>query len=131
MTTTAEKIAVMQAYLDGKPVELKLRGWVGENCKYKQFSPSSDTPRWDWATFDYRIAVTKPSINWDHVAKEFVCMMYSSGNWILTDVLPFTMTGGYPVWAPMSQPKYQLANAFSSFVPGTCAPEDSLVERPK
>lgn len=47
---TREKVAVMQAYLDGKTIELKQKRdvvwfqWPGEN-----------EPSWDWDEFHYRI----------------------------------------------------------------------------
>ena len=51
MKTTAEKIAIMQAYVDGKDVEFKIsmRGWI-RAC----------VPDWDWHTHDYRIAQQNP-----------------------------------------------------------------------
>lgn len=47
--TTKEKIAVMQAYLDGKKIQLAI--------KNKEDWEDYDTgePVWDWTCFDYRI----------------------------------------------------------------------------
>ena len=45
-----EQIKVMQHYADGKEVEIKLvSGWE-----------QLDTPKWDWAGYDYRIKKVKP-----------------------------------------------------------------------
>lgn len=54
MKTTEEKIAVMQAYLDGQQIEmsyitLPAVGWTGV-----------EHPKWDWLSLDYRIKSTKP-----------------------------------------------------------------------
>ena len=54
MTTTVEKIAVMQAFEDGKNIEFKLRekgNW--ETC---------DLPNWNWMECDYRIAEEPPKM---------------------------------------------------------------------
>lgn len=49
---TERAIEVMQAYLDGKPIEYQRNGmspefWIAVN-KYPE-------PRWDWGMFDYRV----------------------------------------------------------------------------
>lgn len=44
--TTAEKIEVMQAYLDGKQIQIK----VGDGWKDIYYEPE-----WDWGIHDYRI----------------------------------------------------------------------------
>ena len=66
MSTTAEKITVMQAYIDGKPIKVNGMRWLPP-CE----------PHWNWEDCDYSIAVTKPSINSDHVADRF--------KWMATD----------------------------------------------
>lgn len=50
MTTTAEKIAVMQAFEDGKEVEFRF-------CLTDEtWRPlKSPNPLWDWLSIDYRI----------------------------------------------------------------------------
>lgn len=45
-TTTQEKIAVMQAHVDGKKIQIYSNG---------SWSESYD-PRWNWTDFDYRVA---------------------------------------------------------------------------
>lgn len=54
---TEEKIAIMQAYLDGKPLEILVKGkWI----------PIEAEPVWDWAMFDYRISEIDDSIDWSN-----------------------------------------------------------------
>jgi hypothetical protein len=53
MTTTAEKIAVMQAYMDGKPIEYRL-------ALREKWNIATD-PGWNWANTEYRIAKTSPT----------------------------------------------------------------------
>ena len=52
--TTAEKIAVMQAYLAGKPIEITdayhVKPWRGLT--------NSREPHWNWYESDYRVAKT-------------------------------------------------------------------------
>ena len=48
MTTTAEKIAIMQAFEEGKVIErrgVEQGHWV-----------PSDKPAWNWFAFEYRVA---------------------------------------------------------------------------
>ena len=54
--TTAEKIAVMRAYLDGKPIEV-------QSASATVFLPwtlwkSKLEPNWDWGTVNYRVEKT-------------------------------------------------------------------------
>lgn len=50
MTTLKEKIAVMQAYADGMPIEFSSNG--------ETWHPMSD-PIWNWGVHDYRVAKKK------------------------------------------------------------------------
>jgi len=50
--TTQEKIAVMQACVDGKEIQLGMNDvWVD----------AVSNPRWNWADYDYRVKVEKKS----------------------------------------------------------------------
>ena len=50
MKTTKEKIAVMQAFEDGKKVEIKAGHWgEWQPCSIKGY------PCWNWETYDYRL----------------------------------------------------------------------------
>lgn len=75
MKTTAEMIAVMQAYADGKKIEFLGREWevnVWEECT---------SPLWDWTNFDYRIKPEqeyRPYIN----THEFIAASRKHGFWL-------------------------------------------------
>lgn len=68
MKTTEEMIAVMQHYVDGGSVEYEYA--KGKWC-------DNPFPTWCWGNVPYRIAVTKPSVNWDHVHPDY--------NWLARD----------------------------------------------
>jgi len=55
MTTTAEKIKVMQAFEDGAEIELA----IGDS----EWDPAG-TPEWDWIHFNYRVAEKPPRDIW-------------------------------------------------------------------
>ena len=78
----------------------------------------------------YRIAPTKPSIDWSHVHPDY--------KWLAVDKEGFA--GAYkdePRFSEKNQCWFselhdgRTVNHFSSFKPGTCKPEDSLVMRPE
>lgn len=132
MTTTAEKIAVMQAWEDGYAVEAISRATLAT-----QSNPvwlKVPTPIWDWFDVAYRIAVTKPSINWDHVSPDY--------NWLARDKsdgpdLNCFLYTGKPLlspweerWGILASAKYASAEGFASLDRGTCDWKDSLVMRP-
>lgn len=85
----------------------------------------SEFPAWlDY--WEYRIALTKPSINWEHVAPEYVALATDrdGSSYIFTRVPEATANTwgtGYPCKG---------AEIFQSFVKGTCDWKDSLVLRP-
>ena len=62
--STHEQIVVMQAFVDGKEVEVEMQGsgkvWI-----------LADRPRWDWYTFNYRIKV-EPKEMWAVYSEEGV-----------------------------------------------------------
>lgn len=124
---TKEKIAVMQAWLDGKKIQVD-SNYVG--IWYEIVGE----PRWNWISNTYRIKpeeVIKPSIGWDHVAKHF--------NFLATDQTGLSFLYEYrPVWSPtlqcwtVSRGEYIPARYYQSLNKGlNCPPEDSLIERPK
>lgn len=63
--TTKEMIAVMQAFADGAKIEFRNRGWASGVWLHSN-------PKWNWESCDYRVAVTKPSVDWSHVSDEFI-----------------------------------------------------------
>lgn len=55
MKTLLEKIAVMQAFADGKEIQ---RERNGSNAGFI----SDDRPQWDWYTYDYRVKPREPKV---------------------------------------------------------------------
>lgn len=119
MTTTEEKITIMQAFVDGKQIEifsLSLKIWV-----------ASSNPAWDWLNTQYRIKVTKPSIDWSHVADRFNYLSRDKiGGYILSTMKP---TGRHIDGHFMGRGECLDASVFSSLDPGTCDWKDSLICR--
>ena len=71
-------------------------------------------------------AITKPSIDWDHVSEDFQYLAQDSdGKGYLYSGKP---SQGERQW--VTNMLCTPANRFASFIPGTCNWEDSLVERP-
>ena len=61
MTTTAEKIAVMQAYERGEDVEFynyQLEKWIGLT------GMTGMEPEWSWKKYYYRIKPKEPKVIW-------------------------------------------------------------------
>ena len=70
-------------------------------------------------------AVTKPSIDWSHVSEDYNYLAQdSNGDGYLCGKNPHRMSMAWSMETPIC------ATAFSSYVPGTCDWEDSLVKRP-
>ena len=83
-------------------------------------------PAWDSQHY-YRVASTKPSIDWDHVHSDLNWLARDeSGSAYLYDVEP--VKGKY-TFAP--KPKMMDARPFASYKPGDCNWSESLVRRPK
>ena len=71
-------------------------------------------------------AITKPSIDWDHVSSEYGYLFQDSdGEGYLCGEEPSRVKSGWNVESP-----YISATTFTSYEPGTCDWKDSLVERP-
>lgn len=54
MTTLQEKIAIMQAFADGKAIEYTAK----EVSAFSDWEPVA-APRWDWPRVEYRVAKSK------------------------------------------------------------------------
>jgi len=116
--TRDEKIALLTAWVDGERIE--------------RFSFSNWTRHEGHAwgnSIAYRIAVTPNTINWDHVAPEFVAMATDAGvgTYLYRGVPTFSEDGG--AWRLYGSCAAD-ALPFASFRRGTVAPADSLVLRP-
>ena len=71
-------------------------------------------------------AITKPSIDWSHVSSEYNYLVQDSdGAGYLCCEKPSRTESGWN-----AESHYISADAFTSYVPGTCDWEDSLVKRP-
>lgn len=114
--------AIAHAWVDGAKIEVR-------NPK----SPYPELKEWQiikvpsWLEdCEYRIKPTKPSINWEHVAPEYVALATDSdGNGYLFTKIP---EASAHMWMAFST--WTGAEAFQSFVKGTCDWKDSLVLRP-
>lgn len=120
-----EKLALCEAVIDGKCVEIKFSEDGVWNTRHSKVLELYDT-------FEYRIAPEKPSINWDHVAPEFKYLCVNKlGDGFLSNQPYRNIANGYFEWGDWPTTTIIRADAFASFKPGNCAPEDSLVERPE
>lgn len=129
MTDHTEKtkamIAVMQAYVDGKPIE---------SCTRFSIWVSQPKPAWNWAAFDYRIATTPDTIDWSHVAPEWKYMARDrDGTANLYHCAPVIKDPGQDkYWVIGSRGgDFSSAKNFSSYVLGSVDWKDSLVSRPE
>lgn len=121
--TTKEIIKVMQAFEDGKPIESTFRQVVLDRWSHDKY------PAWNWVEYDYRVALTKPSWDWSHVSKEIDYLArhrHGSGTGFSHLPMPDDLHG---YWRSVGGVIVN-ANAFSSYTPGTCEWQDSLVVRP-
>ena len=59
MSTTAQKIEIMQAFADGKTIEYK--------CKGHDRWGEARTPQWNWSANDFRIKPEPPREFWVNV----------------------------------------------------------------
>lgn len=124
---TEEKIKVMQAYVDGHPIEYAFNS---PNANFRAFEMGC-TPSWNWSTYQYRIALTEDSINWDDVSDEYLFMARDEDGdaWLYTTRPRINaIRGDWTTNDPYLQPV--IASAFKSYKRGTVGWRDSLVKRP-
>ena len=118
---TAEMIAVMQAYVDGKPIEVSY-------CDGGAWSPSTE-PIWNWRFREYRIATIPDSINWDHVAPEWKWMARDkSGVVYFFKNEPKSGDRDSEIWSAAGG--HMEARGFASYTRGTVDWQQSIVRRP-
>ena len=74
---TKEKIEVMQAYLEGKVVQIRYgQEWIDWD------SEEFGEPEWCWDSDEWRIKpkeVVKPSIDWSHVSPKYKYLAMDRG----------------------------------------------------
>lgn len=122
---TAYKIKVMQAYLDGKPIEF-FNGYL-ENWEVWE---SDLEPVWSWLGTSYRVKeLTKPSINWDEVSDEYNWLACDGDGRVYLYEHPPEIDEESGVWC--SNCSFTNASAFKSFIKGNCDWEESLIQRPQ
>lgn len=112
--------AVAHAWVDGAKVEYRegVSPWL-----------SATTPQW-YPDTEYRVAVTKPSIDWSQVNPKFVALFQtSSGIGLLVPTVPSKCLSSGLFLVSFSCERAR-ADSFTSYVAGTCDPGDSLVLRP-
>jgi hypothetical protein len=134
LTTTEQKIAIMQAYLDGKTIEYRHKN-IPEDRDFLSFDRTDDeSPIWEWGLFDYRIKQSTPdNINWDHVHPDYNYMARDNDGLVyLYGKKPTRGSPHYGMWSTNEnqEGKVSGAQAFASFKQGEVDWKDSLVVRP-
>ena len=111
--------AIAHAWVDGAEIEWRNTALSGREWVVVRF------PTWE-ADWEYRIALAKPSINWEHVSPEYVALATDSdGNSFIYTRIPEATANTWTAACPCRS-----AEVFQSFVKGTCDWKDSLVLRP-
>lgn len=106
------KIALFAAWVDGARIE--------------RAGSTINAPAWH-AYAVYRVAPTKPSIDWSHVAPQFRWMATDKdGRTWVYEGMPIAHTRGWAAEGDLSE-----ASPFLSLRAGTCDWKDSLVQRPE
>lgn len=123
---TREMIKVMQAYVDGREIDVRPQG---DNIDWEYMKGVS--PSWNWFHMDYRIATTPDSIDWSHVAPEWKYMARDHvGNvWLYSKKPKLEYSGYWGVHDVNSDRTWIVA--FASYRRGTVDWKDSLVVRPE
>lgn len=124
MKTTAEMIAVMQAFEDGKPIEfrdvsLAHARWMRINL-----------PSWNWQHLDYRVSGTPMTIPWEALSRDVIgAARDRSGNiYAYTSEKPKAIRG---TWIPGSDSDiYWIDDLLIGVDPGTCDWKDSWIDNP-
>ena len=114
-----EQVALFEDWLDGKEIEHKISSGYFVFIKEPSWHKSNT----------YRIALTKPSINWDHVQPMYKYMATDkNGRTYLYTELPVEWESGEVFHTDNGDDCD--ATCFTSFKAGTCDWKDSLVQRP-
>jgi len=126
MHDTEEKIKVMQAFLDGKVIEVCAHGASGWY--------STQGPSWDWGSKKYRIAEAKDSVDWSEVPRGFNYMARDLDGDVFVRISKPEI--GPDFWCWCDNNKNYLINRegqpplLKSYKRGSCDWDDSLVIRP-
>lgn len=135
MKTTAEKIAVMQAYEDGKTIAI-ISTSGGDSMEFSK-ADLFNGPLWDWVRNDYRIAEPKPDyIDWSQVPDSYLFMARNeNGTATLFKAKPDLYPFGWSVLVEGETDFEMLtfvasAHAHASYKNNGIVWRESLVERP-
>lgn len=79
---TKQKIEVMQAYVDGKPIEVAIKGECGRPIAWSLIA--TENPNWNWAVYDYRIAqdMELKAYNLNEGSVRASCLMPHNREWM-------------------------------------------------
>ena len=121
---------VVAAIESEAPYPLAIKFADGGGCTYTMNGKSLVSYK-NRSLYPYPIEVvkkvTKPSIDWEHVRKDFKFLAQDiDGNAYLYSERPVLGLNGWQT----TQGDCAEAEQFASYVPGTCDWKDSLVERP-
>lgn len=134
LTTTEQKIAILQAYLDGKTIEYRHKN-IPEDRDFLSFDRTDDESLiWEWGLFDYRIKqLTPDSINWDHVHSDYNYMARDDDGMVyLYSQKPRIESPHYGMWSTDIEDDGKISHiqAFASYKRGEVNWKISLVVRP-
>ena len=98
---TKEKIKIMQAFLDGKEVQLMKYDrpeWALVRC-----------PEWDWVNFNYRLKPEKKIIDLSKmVGSDILCEFSNSGNqWSINKLTEIDEDQGYYYYKSLKENKVE------------------------
>jgi hypothetical protein len=121
--TFEEAMPIYEAWHNKKPLEYLTDKGEWRDRAY----PDSNLIPGD----SYRVKATKPSINWSHLKPEIVAIAEDRKGelWGYEHVPEWHNRAGVWITEGDNKSLYGL-EGYASYVPGTCAPEDSLVLRP-
>lgn len=119
--TIQEKIAVMQAYVDGADIERN----DGTGTGWQKI----EDPIFIWGKFYYRVALVDDQIDWEHVHPDYICMARDSdGTAYVYEEQPVMGVRQYrPSHKSYCAPA---SRAFASYKRGNKPWDQSLVWRP-
>ena len=118
----------IKAKLDNEEVEFKYyRGggkWMPLNTLFISFDGIDD----DKHKYEFRIKLTKPSIDWNHVSDElnFLAIDKDGTGYVYTNKPKM----GHAAWGSDGDENFSVS-AFKSLDVGNCDWKDSLIERPE
>lgn len=132
MPTLAEKIAIMQAALDGEPIQYRPR-----NCINWYSSKMSSHLSWDWGVNEYRIAPPKPqpdTFDWSVFPENFKFIAREpDGQAFAYEVKPVKTDS---TWAHVEGDTFAITNRhgtprLTAYTRGNLPWDQSLIERPR